>query len=238
VKSYHSVLIVVLLAVLTPLASAGIFFGKKSANKVDPAQKVQQLLATVKGDGDESKRATAAEELRDFDAGQFPEMVPVLADVVLTDPKVSVRTEAAQTLGKIRPINQQAGWALEQTAAKDISLRVRLAAKTALMGYYVAGFKGGKKDQGFPTAGKEPPLADPTVKLPPPPAPTVRTPQPSSGVQPTRVIPTETAPPPLADPGPGTPQSRSSSQLEPTPMPVLQPAPKGGDEGPMLMPPG
>jgi hypothetical protein len=232
------VLVVVLLAVLAPLASAGIFFGKKSANKVDPAQKVQQLLATVKGDGDESKRAAAAEELREFDAGQFPEMVPVLADVVLTDSKVSVRTEAAQTLGKIRPINQQAGWALEQTAAKDNSLRVRLAAKTALMGYYVAGFKGGKKDQGFPTAGKEPPLADPAVKLPPPPpAPAVRGPQPSTGVQPTRVIPNETAPPPLADPGARAPQSRTSSQLVPTPMPVLEPAPKG-DEGPMLMPPG
>jgi HEAT repeats len=236
-KSYRPMLVLLVVVLVPPLATAGIFFNRKSA-KVDPAQKVQQLLITVKSDGDESKRASAAEDLRDFDAGQYPEMIPVLADVLLTDQKVSVRAEAAQTLGKVRPINQQAGWALEQAANKDNSLRVRLAAKTALMGYYMAGFKGGKKEQGFPS-GKEPPLADPAAKMPPsaPTQPTVRTPQSPNGVQPTRVIPNETPPPPLADPDPRSAQPRTTTPLVPSQVPVLQPAPSG-DEGPMLVPPG
>jgi hypothetical protein len=251
VKSYRPVLVLLLLTALPALASAGVFFGKKTV-RVDPAQRVPQLLATVKSDGDESRRASAAEELRDYDPGQFPEIVTVLADVLLTDAKVGVRAEAAHTLGKLRPINQQAGWALEQAAARDSSLRVRLAAKTALMGYYMAGYKGNKKDPNTMPTTNEPPLADPTARVSPTPmpAPTVRTAQPTpSLVQPTRVVPNETPPPPLADPlplpslapSPAPTQStapRPMSPLVPTQTPVLEPAPTGpATEGPSLFMP-
>src|SRR5262245_37454458 len=220
-KRFPSLTVLLVLAAVAPLAPAGVFSVSKKVTKVDPAQRVQQLLATIKTDGDESKRSAAAKELREFDAGQFPQMIPVLCDVLLTDAKVSVRAEAAQTLGKLRPVNQQAGNSLEQAVAKDASLRVRLSARTALLGYYMAGFKGGKKDDTQWPTTKEPPLAEPTVKTPAPaPAPAPSRPNP---VQPTRVIPNETPPPPLADPEP-PPANRSTSPLVPTNTPALQPA--------------
>ena len=103
----------VLLPGLVGPSYAGIFFGRKN-KKPTPAERVPALLAVVKTDGDESKRAAAAQELRQYDPGQFPMIVPVLVDVLLTDSKPAVRAEAAQSIGKIRPISQPAGMALEQ----------------------------------------------------------------------------------------------------------------------------
>jgi hypothetical protein len=85
-----------LLATLPALASAGLFFGKK-APKPDPATRVPELIVTVKTDGDENKRAEAAEELRQYDPAAQPDIVPVLIDVLLHDAKPSVRAEAAQS---------------------------------------------------------------------------------------------------------------------------------------------
>jgi hypothetical protein len=229
-------------AMLVPgLVMAGVFFGKKQV-RVDPATRVQQLLAIIKTDGDETKRSSAAEELRDYDAAQFPEMIPILADVALSDQKVSVRAEAAHTLGKLRPISQQAGSALEQAASKDSSLRVRLAAKTALMGYYMAGYKSNPKQlNSFPST-KEPPLADPVTQGPTlvqpqaqqPPVPTIRTSPNPVPVQPARVGSTQTVEPPLAGPLPPSPKP-SPTPLVPIQSPRLQPAPSsGGSEGPNL----
>jgi hypothetical protein len=237
-KTNRPLLVLLAMAVLPALTFGGVFFGKKQT-KVDPAQKVRELLATVKSDGDESRRASAAEELRDYDPAQFPEMVPVLADVVLSDSKVSVRAEAAHTLGKLRPVNQQAGTALEQAAAKDSSLRVRLAAKTALMGYYMAGFKGTPKQPNGAPNTKEPPLADPAVQAPPPQQiPAARSVPPALPVvQPTRAVPAETVEPPLAAPLAPSVTPRPALPLVPTQPPVLQPAPTSGQDGPSLFAP-
>src|SRR5579875_2885345 len=149
------------LVVLPALAGpghAGIFFGKKN-KKVTPAERVPELLAQVKSDGDESKRAAAAQELRQYDPGQFPMIVPVLIDVLLTDSKPVVRAEAAQSLGKIRPISQQAGMALEQALNNDASMRVRLQARSSLLQYHWSGYRSVRKDEVVPQT-KEPPLAD------------------------------------------------------------------------------
>ncbi len=148
--------------VLWPLLAgptyAGIFFGRKN-KKPTPMERVPELLALVKSDGDESKRAAAAQELRMYDPNQFPMIVPVLVDVLLTDAKPSVRAEAAQSLGKMRPITQQAGMALEQSLANDASMRVRLQARSSLLQYHWSGYHSARKDDLVPQT-KEPPLAD------------------------------------------------------------------------------
>ena len=54
-----------------------------------------ELLRIVCSDGDESKRASAAEELRQYDPTQFPDLAPTLINVLLNDKKPAVRAEAA-----------------------------------------------------------------------------------------------------------------------------------------------
>src|SRR5262249_16466785 len=58
-----------LLSLVAQDASAGIF-GKHT--KPNPAERVPELLTTLKTDQDESKRAKAAAELRDYDPSTFP----------------------------------------------------------------------------------------------------------------------------------------------------------------------
>ncbi len=115
---YRTLLILPALVLLPLSAPAGFLFGKK-ATKPDPATRVPELIVIVKTDGDEGKRAAAAEELRQYDPTAQPDIVPVLVDVLMHDAKPSVRSEAAASLGKLRPVNPQAGWALEQAVAHD-----------------------------------------------------------------------------------------------------------------------
>src|SRR5437870_975200 len=96
-------LVVVTLA--TP-ASAGIFSrGKPKAN---PAERVPELLIQLKTDKDEAKRTAAAEELRQYDPKSYPEIMTTLADALAKDASPAVRSEVATSIGKLRPISQQA----------------------------------------------------------------------------------------------------------------------------------
>jgi hypothetical protein len=198
----------------------------------------------VKNDGDESKRTAAAQELRQYDPGQFPMIVPVLVDVLLTDSKPGVRAEAAQSLGKMRPIAQQAGMALEQALASDSSMRVRLQARSSLLQYHWSGYRSVRKDELVPQT-KEPPLAD--DKAPPiistttlPPSNERFFPQQAdgsrstSGYRPSAPAPFPLLPqrpsvkePPLA---PSSPPAIPARQTNPT-------AGGGSDGGPELTPP-
>jgi hypothetical protein len=239
-------LVLVLLAATPALAPAGFIFGKK-APKPDPAVRVPELLGTVKSDGDEDKRCAAAEELRQYDAEKFPDIIPVLVDVLLHDSKASVRAEAAQSLGKLRPVNPQAGAALEQAVAKDAAMRVRLQARSSLLLYYMAGYHSGKKDEAPAVTNKEPPLAG-SVPPPvntgnaPPAPPPANTPPAPPRLTP---IPSQTVAPPLAplvpSPSPAnkplsTKPSTAPPPLAPVPAPV--PAPAGPSlQGPDLTPP-
>ncbi len=225
-KWNRTLLVLALLLALPALASAGFLFGKKPA-KPEPAVHVPELIAAVKNDGDENKRAAAAEELRQYDPAAFPEMVPALIDVLLHDAKPAVRAEAAQTLGKLRPINQQAGLALEQALAKDASMRVRLQARSSLLMYHMAGYHGGKPAEPPAAPTKEPPLADPKAPLPP----AVKT----TTVPHATPVPTQTEEPPLAPPLPG--DAKPKPPLVPTEPPVLQKPPAAPSEGPALNPP-
>ena len=212
----------VLLGAVLP-APAGIFSRRK---KSDPQQRVPELVQILKTDRDDRKRLDAAEELRQYDPGQYPQIVPALIDALQTDPKPGVRSEAAHTLGKLRPVNPPAGQALERAAAQDHALRVRLQARTALMFYHMAGYSSSKKGEpptgpgGNPTTNEpplpsgattnEPPLAGPPPAAAPPPAPVPVSAPPALSLY--RPLPTN----------PGTPP----------PAPLTVP-----DEGPVLEPP-
>ena len=105
-----------LLALILPVtialpAPAGILFGR---HKQRPEERVPQLIVAVKTEANDSKRESAAKELRDYDPATFTDIVPVLVDVLQHDTKAGVRAEAAQSLSKLRPVSKEAGWALEE----------------------------------------------------------------------------------------------------------------------------
>jgi hypothetical protein len=242
-KSCRLTLALLTAAVFILPAPAGILFGKKP--KPNPAERVPELIVIVKTDKDESKRAAAAEELRQFDPAAFSDIVPVLIDVLMNDAKPAVRAEAAESLGKIRPVSQEAGWALEQAQEKDSSWRVRTKARYVLMTYHWAGYHSDPKLKDGPAIPnpKDPPAEKGKVILTPVPM----TPK-SPASPPVRPIPGETQPPPLADPvvkpspvpmplPPGPPQPPTPGKVSPLPMPPIPvtppPAPAKTEPSPL-----
>lgn len=215
--------LVLLPTLASPVPAGGIIFGKKGA-KTTPEQRVPELINTLMTSGDENKRSEAVEELRQYDPGQFPQIVPALIEVLANDKKPAVRAEAAQSLGKIRPVSQQAGQALEQ-ALKDSSARVRLQARSSLLQYHWAGYRTDGKPatppppatQPAPTQAKESPPTVPSTKEPP-----LATPPPASTTQPPAAAPPVIRPTAAPQPLPAGPER----------------APTGGEKGPELIPPG
>ncbi|HYV37101.1 MAG TPA: HEAT repeat domain-containing protein [Gemmataceae bacterium] len=251
----------VVLIVAVPDGSAQLFGSKKA--KVPPQQRVPELIVALRTDKDAHKRADAAEELRQFELKDFPEIVPILIDALQTDPATNVRIEAATSLGRLRPVSAPAGLALEKAAANDADWRVRLQAKTSLVYYQLSGYHTPKKNDapgaGSPGRTDEPPLAGPGVagewwKNGPPPSPksvpvipgppsNIAKPLPNSPLpNPPTVLgggsqgPVVVVPTP---PPPTTTQPGPTIQLTP---PVLQLPPQPQwtpvqPEGPILMPP-
>lgn len=163
-------LLVAALTMAVDSARAGIFFNRKP--KPQTADRVPTLLYTLKTDASEQKRVEAADELRNYDAGTNPEIIPVLIESALKDPQASVRSSAVQTLGKLRPVSQLAGKAIEQAASSDPSMRVQLQARSTLLQYRMSGYHSSKTDPApaVPTRTirtEEPPLA-PLEPTPPP----------------------------------------------------------------------
>jgi hypothetical protein len=218
----RALLLPLVLAALASPASAGLFSRKAKPN---PGDRVPELLLQLQTAQDEGVRTAAAEELRQYDAKEFPRIIPALIDAVGRDASPTVRTEAATSLGKLRPISQQAGYALEQAQNNDAAMRVRLAARQSLWQYHLVGYRGGKAEvpaamdanaansrPATPSRGPaphyagllretaEPPLADaPARPTAPPPAPATRAAPPARTVPP---LPRAPAPPP---PAPATP---------------------------------
>ena len=209
---------IVVVGLVSP-ARAGLFFNRKSKAAPD---RVPTLIGALKTDPEERHRADAARQLRDFDVTAYPEIVPALIEAAQTDAKAGVRLEALQSLGRLRPISQQAGQTLEGLADHDSSLRVRLQAKSALIQYRISGYHASrnveKRQQIGPTI--EPPLApglEPAgLQAPTPAAPNGY--EPYRSMTPTTIQVTPKAAPlaPVAAP-----------RLEPAPMPT----------GPDLSPP-
>jgi hypothetical protein len=178
---------------------------------LSPAQRVNQLVSLARTGGDENQRQTAAIELRQYDPQAYPQIVPTLIDVLRTDSSANVRGQAAESLGKLRPISNQVGNALQQAASSDASNQVRWQARTALTQYQMSGYR--PIIPGQPTTS-EPPLAEPLPARPQP----LPTP---------KLIPAPAAakPPIVTRPVQAQPVSR--------PVPPLPPM----DDGPILGPP-
>jgi HEAT repeats len=217
-------------ALSTTPVSAGLFSRKAKPN---PVERVPELLIQLRSHADESQRSNAAEELRQFDPKAYPEIIVGLIGAVTRDASPAVRAEAAASLGKIRPISQQAGYALEQAQNNDGSIRVRMAARQALFQYHLVGYRSGRPEQNAERDGAQT-VSGPAGSAGP--VGIVKSPQ-----TPTKVIPTplgpfrETAEPPLAEPvvvakpAPTTavarPKGAAPTQLVPTQAPKLKPVP-------------
>jgi hypothetical protein len=127
-----ALLAIVVFALAVPPAKAISLFSRRP--KVDPAQRVPELINTIRTSHEERKRIAAVEELRQYDAAAFPQIVPLLTDLLKNDPSVSVRAEAAHSLGRLRPATPAAAEALD-AATHDPALRVRWQARSALLFY-------------------------------------------------------------------------------------------------------
>src|SRR5690606_23961734 len=130
-----------LAATACPAPATGIFGNRKQPG--NSAQQVQQLILKIQSSNDSVQRTDAAEDLRDFDIGEFPQIIPVLVNSLKNDKSIQVRIEAARSLGKIRPLTKMAGDALSDAASNDPALRVRWQARTSLAFYTVAGVNPG-----------------------------------------------------------------------------------------------
>jgi hypothetical protein len=218
----------ILSGAMVAAAQGGVLFGKHAKPK--PSERVPQLIALVKTDAKEGKRVEAARELREYDPKAFPEIMPTLIDVAQHDASSGVRAEAVQALGKLRPVSQEAGWVIQQ-ATHDGSILVRWQARSALVGYRLAGYRSTPNMETV-SAPKQPAQAPPKSVLQkvfgssrPAASPII-----GSG---------ETSAPPLADPEPATAGTTAPKTLiVPTKTPAL-PAPekKNSDQGPDLIPP-
>jgi len=257
------ILIVVVLPASALPAHAQIFNRKA---KTSPAQRVPELILTLKTDQSERKRSSAADELAGMDGATFPEIATVLADVAKSDSSTGMRIDALSALGRLRPVSQTAGQTIEQAASNDDSLRVRVHARTLLLRYEVAGYSSGKTPNPQTKAADEKPAVaknTPKATTPPPAvlAKDTRTPAQSkpsltkttvvnsspakspTTSEPPMLTPAELAAAPLLNKGlSATPMSQKSggTALEPDATPFARPLPAGPafttDEPPLLSP--
>lgn len=131
----------------------------KRKPKADPTAKAKQLIATLQSDPDEKKRRAAAEDLRDFDPRNNPDVIPALTSCLQKDPTAAVRIEAAISLGKLKPVSQPAGIAMETAFQADPDAKVREAVQAALWQYHLNGYRTPPTGAAFASQTPEPPLA-------------------------------------------------------------------------------
>lgn len=137
----------------------------KRGPRPNPTERVPELIQIVSSDLDDRRRAEAASELKDYDLKSFPDIIPALVEALKNDSSVAVRREAANSIGKMRPISQIGGYALEQAEANDPAIGVRVIANTHLKVWVLFhGYKKGRMPDPLANQSEEPPLADP---LPP-----------------------------------------------------------------------
>jgi hypothetical protein len=236
----HATLALTLLAALSPSASAINLFGKRK-DKANSPDHVRDLIATLQTAPEDGKRSAAAGELRQYDATTYPQVVAALVEALKSDRSSSVRAEAAQSLGRIRPMSLTASQALEAAVSQDSNMRVRWHARSALMFYHAPAAPKSKDGKGpdLPLPGGEPPLvaattvpANPQLLPVPQPRATVTT---SSSPRP--APPAVPVPPGIARPlpqgpsQPAVPVVAPPSSAEP---PLAVPVPP---QGPVLTPP-
>ncbi len=140
----------------------------KRSPRPNPSEHVPALIKTLTSDLDDRKRADAAAELRDYDIKTFPDIIPALVEALKNDASMPVRLETANSIGKLRPISQVGGYALEQAEQNDSAIAVRVLARNHLRIWVLFhGYKRGRMPDPLANQSEEPPLAD----SPPAPAP-------------------------------------------------------------------
>jgi hypothetical protein len=247
---YRTAAVLTAALILAAPASAGdgiLGFGlfKKRSKPPDPTAKVKQLVGTLQSDPDEKKRKQAAEELRGIDPRNNGDIVTALVGSLQRDPSPAVRAEAAESLGKMKPVYQPAGIALETALGSDPDAKVREAVRSALWQYHLNGYRTPAGDP-FATQTAEPPLARPQ---PPPAPPTTRTaaspPRPAAGdgFRPITnsvgkgVFYQPTPEPPLAKPKSAPPSRPTDGAKDSAVLPPPQPAPSVPDPAAKPTPP-
>jgi HEAT repeats len=121
-------------------------------------------LDTLRSDPEEKKRKAAAENLASVDPRTTIELMPTLNAAMQQDPSATVRATVIDTVGKLKPINQESGAILELVVVSDPVEGVRKSAQAALWQYHLNGYRATSlTSPGSQTA--EPPLAKP--KAPP-----------------------------------------------------------------------
>lgn len=205
----------ILFLVLAVQPAAAIDFGlgnlfKKKPKAEPPPSRVKQHVVALQTDPDEKKRLAAATELRGFDPRNNPDLVSALIAALQKDPSPAVRAEAATTLGKLKPVYQPAGLAMEAAQGSDPAAEVREALKSALWQYHLNGYRSAQANAAEQSA--EPPLAKPrpTVVASTPTEPTFR---PITGGMGKGSLYPQTSEPPLAKPA-------APTTVLPTPMPA------------------
>jgi hypothetical protein len=235
-KRYRLLLLLIAVPTFALPAPAGLFFDRRP--KVNPAQRVPVLIGQVKSEQDERKRTAAADELRQYDPRSFPEIIPVLIDVLQSDPAAGVRLQALHSLSSFRPVSQEVGEALERAQASDKSMRVRLQARTTLISYHWSGYHAAPKAVGQPLQQAPPTAIIGTPKLTEPPLAAEPAPATAPPVV-TAPVPL-TAPPAVAAPMPIAPPVTGEARPLPMgapPAPVTPTTPPNPDQGPELVPP-
>jgi hypothetical protein len=204
-------------------AQAGIFnrSSKQPARPAAAPDHVGELIRALKVEPDERRRATIASELSRFDLKQAPQAGGALIESLQNDPSPLVRNEAAESLGKMKPLTYQVAQALDQAFNTDPASRVRLTARNSLLPFLQAGYKPTNRSE---VATAEPPRVAPTMPARPiSPPPVAPAPLPSSLVKRNVKPPTvrETNEPPLA----GSSPVEVAKPLSPAPSPSAVPVP-------------
>jgi hypothetical protein len=211
-------------AAAADLPNFGIFRKKP---KPEAAGKAKSLVATLQADPDEKKRVQAAEELRTVDPRTNPDVVPALIGALQKDPSTAVRTEAVDSIGRMKPVSPTAAVALETALQSDPDPKVREAIKAALWQYHLNGYRTPPTGGSLATQTNEPPFSRP-----------VATPKPGTGAAdgPFRPITNSvgkgavyyppTAEPPIAKPQPpAAPKADPRAVVPPTPSILPPPLP-------------
>jgi len=191
------------------------------------------LIETLKTNPDERARAAAIEDLRDYDLKNFPDILPAWIEALQHDSSVDVRLAAARSIGGMRPISQQGGFALERAAHTDPSWLVRGAANRNLGTWKLFfGYRPGRApvQQNFQTG--EPPLAAPlppikaTPLVAPPtnPGPPAMSPPPRAPATIPPIPPAPNTLPPIPTaPAPSSPAVPEAKDQQPRPpLPLIQ----------------
>ena len=113
-------------------------------------------------DSDEKKRKSAIRELNDADPRVQVEVIPILVAALRKDSSETVRSSAAEAIGRYSVVFPLAGLALEDAAIADRSATVRAAARQALWEYHLLGYRSARGDDAFAAQTAEPPIAKPT----------------------------------------------------------------------------